>query len=333
MHIHFESLSSNPRTFQIHPDHIKEGLQRFPDIAGFHVTSYGRDLADVDAWGREAEALVAAFNVLTRPEFPLRKLADAMPRLRWIHLTSAGIDKVLPLDWLPENVILTNSSGIHSRKAQEYAFMSLVALNMRLPQLIAQQVRCEWRQIFTPSIANRTAAIVGLGALGTSAAVAARRLGMHVLGIRRSNQPHDFVDQLFTVENLHEALARADIVYVAVPLTDATQHLIGCAAFDAMKGGAGVVNVSRAAVIDYGCLATHLQSGRVSGAVLDVFDPEPLPARSPLWTLPNVLITPHIGMDEVDDYISHALDLFFTSIPLFLLGNQLPTEIDRTIGY
>lgn len=333
MHVHFESLSSNPKTFQIEPDHIEDAIRRFPAQSKEVATSYGRDLAGLRDWGPQAEALVTAFNVLTQPDFPLRNLSKSMPNLRWIHLTSAGIDKVLPLDWLPPGVVLTNSSGIHGRKAREYAFMSLVALNMRLPQLVSQQHRAEWKQLFTPSIAGRTVAVVGLGALGSAAAEAAKHLGMTVLGVRRGAEPHPGVDELFPFSRINEALARADMVYVAVPLTPETRHLIGANAFAAMKPGVGIVNVSRAAVVDYQKLGEHLSSGRVGGAILDVFDPEPLPSSSPLWSLPNVVMTPHVGMDELEDYIPRALSLFFESIPVFQSGARLPTMIDRTLGY
>lgn len=333
MHIHFESLSSNPTTFQIAPSQITDALERFAPTGIDVATSHGSDLAELPAWAPHTEVLVTAFNMLTLPDFPLHDLADAMPRLRWIHLTSAGIEKVLPLDWLPPGVLLTNSSGIHSRKAREYAAMALVALNMKLPQLVAQQRRGEWRQLFTPAIAGRTVAIIGLGALGTAAAEVARHFGMRVLGVRRSAEPHPLIDTLFPLSRLAEALGQADIVYVAVPLTPETRHLIDAAAFAAMRPGAGIANVSRGAVVDHDRLADCLRSGHVSGAVLDVFDPEPLPPSSPLWTVPNLLITPHIGMDEIEQYIPLALDLFFRNLPAFLAGRPVENAIDRVLGY
>jgi phosphoglycerate dehydrogenase-like enzyme len=333
MHVHFESLTSNPKTFQIDRSQIDGAMARFPDVARTLTVSRGEDLKDLDAWAPETEALVTAFNVLTQPNFPLRSLGPVFPKLRWIHLTSAGIDKVLPLDWLPPRVLLTNSSGIHSRKAIEYAFMSLVALNMKLPQIVGQQGRSEWKQIFTPSIVGRTVAVIGLGGLGTAAAAAAKQLGMRVLGVRRGTEPHPGIDRQLTYDQLFQALGEADIVYVAVPLTPETRGLIGAAALAAMKPGAALVNVSRGAVVDAVLLAEALRAGRLSGAMLDVFDPEPLPATSPLWTVPNLIMTPHIGMDEIEDYIPRALTLFFESVPGFRAGTPLPTTIDRKLGY
>src|SRR5271170_3937977 len=331
--VHFESLTANPPVFQIARSQIAAAKRRHPAVARHIATSHGADLDDVARWLPRAEVLVTAFNVVTQPRFPLRRLAEAAPRLRWIHLTSAGIDKVLPLDWLPPQVTLTNSSGIHSRKAGEYALMAMLMLHAGLPRLLAQQRAAVWRQLFTPSIAGRTVAIVGLGALGSSAAKQARHLGMTVLGVRRTPTPHPHVDRLYGFRHLHSALKRADIVYVAVPLTAETRHLIDRRAFDAMKPGAALINVSRAGVVDYAVLAEKLRDGALCGAMLDVFDPEPLPAASPLWSVPNLIMTPHVAMDEADQYIPRALDLAFRNLPAFRAGRKLQNTIDAALGY
>jgi phosphoglycerate dehydrogenase-like enzyme len=332
-HVHFETLSANPPVFQIARAQIAAAKRDHPSVARQIVTSHGADLAAVDRWLPRTEVLVTAFNVIAQPGFPLRRLAAAAPRLRWIHLTSAGIDKVLPLDWLPPTVTLTNSSGIHSRKAGEYALMAMLMLHAGLPQLLAQQRAALWRQRFTPSITGRTVAIIGLGGLGGVAAKQARHLGMTVLGVRRTPTPHPHVDKLYGFRQLRSALKRADIVYVAVPLTADTRHLIDRRAFDAMKPGAALINVARAGVVDYAVLAEKLRAGALSGAMLDVFDPEPLPAGSPLWSVPNLIITPHVAMDEADQYIPRALDLAFRNLRSFRAGRTLQNTIDVDLGY
>jgi phosphoglycerate dehydrogenase-like enzyme len=332
-HVHFETLNANPPVFQIARSQIAAAKRRHPAIARDIVTSHGADLAAVERWLPRAEVLVTAFNVIAQPRFPLRRLAEIAPRLRWIHLTSAGIDRLLPLDWLPPQVRLTNSSGIHSRKAGEYALMAMLMLHARLPNLLAQQRASIWRQCFTPSIAGRTVAIVGLGALGTAAAQQARHLGMTVLGVRRTAAPHRYVDRLYRFRDLKRALRQADLVYVAVPLTAETRNLIDQSALAAMKPGAGLINVARAGVVDYTALADRLRSGALGGAVLDVFDPEPLPATSPLWSVPNLIMTPHVAMDEADQYIDRALDLAFRNLRAFRAGRRLHNTIDPIAGY
>src|SRR5580698_8920429 len=138
-HVHFETLTANPPVFQIARAQIAAAKRRHPAAARHVVSSHGADLDAVAEWLPRTEVLVTSFSVVAQPGFPRRRLAEAAPRLRWIHLTSAGIDAVLPLDWLPPKVTLTNSSGIHSRKAGEYALMAMLMLHAGLPRLLAQQ--------------------------------------------------------------------------------------------------------------------------------------------------------------------------------------------------
>jgi len=156
---------------------------------------------------------------------------------------------------------------------------------------------------------------------------------MTVLGVRRTRTAHPHVDKLYGFRNLRSALKRADIVYVAVPLTVETRHLIDRRAFDAMKKGAALINVARAGVVDYDVLAEKLRDGSLCGAMLDVFDPEPLPAASPLWSVPNLIMTPHVAMDEADQYIPRALDLAFRNLRAFRAGRPLQNTIDVSLGY
>lgn len=331
--VHFESLSANPTVFQISDQDVEQAKLRHPGCASRVQTSRSADFREIEQWLPEAEVLVTAFNVIADSHFPLRTLAQAAPKLRWIHLTSAGIDRLLPLDWVPPGVFLTNSSGIHSRKSSEYALVSILALHMRLPQLLTQQRDHQWRQVFTPSVASRTIAIIGLGALGSAAAEQAKRLGLTVIGVRRTTEPHPHVDELYTFDKINEAIARADIVYVATPLTAETRNLIGRSAFDAMKPGAALVNVGRANVVDYDILVDKLHDGSISAGMLDVFDPEPLPPESRLWSAPNLIVTPHVGMDEDGVYIQKALDVLFENFAAESEGRELRNVIDLQHGY
>jgi len=292
----------------------------------------GEDLGDL-SWLKTADGLVTGNDIVTDPAFPKARLTEVAPKLRWIHIIGAGIEPLLPLDWLPTRVTLTNNSGVHAQKTGEFATMALLALCYRLPQLVTNQQKSVWRQIFTPRIAGKTALIVGLGEMGGAAARSARKLGMKVLGVRRTPGANRYADEVLPLSKLHEGLARADFVLIAAPLTPATTHLIDAGAIAAMKDGAGLINVGRAGVVDYGALSDALKAGKLSGAILDVFDPEPLPATSPLWQVPNMIITPHCSSDDLDDYLPKTMDLAFENLARLRAGRQLKNVVDRITGY
>jgi phosphoglycerate dehydrogenase-like enzyme len=209
----------------------------------------------------------------------------------------------------------------------------VLALCARLPEMVNNQQQAKWAPIFTPSIAGKTLLVLGLGDMGGAAAKAAKRLGMRVLGMRRNVRPHRHADAMLPLGQLHKALAEADFVLVATPLTPDTHHLIDARAIAAMKTGAGLINVGRAGVVDYAELAQALRGGKLSGAILDVFDPEPLPASSPLWHVPNLIITPHCSSDDLDHYLPLTLDLAFANVARLRDGKRLKNAVDPATGY
>jgi phosphoglycerate dehydrogenase-like enzyme len=169
--------------------------------------------------------------------------------------------------------------------------------------------------------------------MGGAAARSASKLGMKVIGVRRTPGRHRHADEILPLAKLHKGLARADFVLIAAPLTPATAHLIDAAAIAAMKDGAGLINVGRAGVVDYDALTAALKDGKLSGAILDVFDPEPLPASSPLWQVPNLIITPHCSSDDLDDYLPRTMDLAFENFARLTAGRRLKNVVDRRLGY
>ncbi len=330
-HIHFETRANKASVFRITPELVRAAMRRASPGRGIRWT-VGEDLDDL-SWLATAEALVTSNDLLTDPAFPRATLAEAAPKLRWIHITGAGIEPLLPLDWLPRQVTLTNNSGVHVQKTGEFATMALLALCTRLPQLMTNQREGRWQQIFTPSIAGKTLLVVGLGDMGGAAARSAKKLGMQVLGMRRNPRPHRHADAVLPLSQLHKGLAKADFVVVATPLTPATTNLIDASAIAAMKTGAGLINVGRAGVVDYAALSVALGNGKLSGAVLDVFDPEPLPADSPLWQVPNLIITPHCSSDDLDHYLPLTLDLVCTNLVRLRAGRKLRNIVDPGTGY
>lgn len=330
LHIHFETKSDKPSVFHFTPALIEAAAARARPTEV--RTTLGADLKDLGAL-TTADGLVTSNDVLRDARFPLASLAQAAPRLRWIHIIGAGIEPLLPLDWLPPGLTLTNNSGIHAPKAREFVTMALLMLNSRMPTIQSNQRTARWQPIFTPSIAGRIVAIIGVGGMGGAAAHAAKRLNLRVIGIRHDVRPHDNVDEMRGADRLHETLAEADFVVVATPLTPATRHLIDRRALAATKSGAGLLNIGRAGVIDCEALCAALVTGRLSGAMLDVFDPEPLPADLPLWSAPNVIVTPHCSSDDLEHYLPLTMDLAFANAALLASGKPLRNRVDPAKGY
>jgi glyoxylate/hydroxypyruvate reductase len=324
LRMHFENVSSLGDVFKVTEERARRHLAAHGLGTGIEI-SIGAD-------GDGFEAAIQRADILFGWRFDREVVARSGRHLSWIHLSGAGIDHLLPLDWLPPNTMLTNSSGIHGRKAGEYAQMALLMLNSRLPELITHQKSAQWKPVFTPSIAGKTVLIIGLGHMGTAAARCAKRMGLYVIGIRRTGRKAAYVDEIAQPENLPGLLPRADFVLVAAPLTPQTRGLIGAKELALLKDHAGIANMGRAGIVDYEALRKELQSGRRS-AVLDVFDPEPLPPEDPMWITPNVILTPHCSSDDQDNYIDMSLDIFCRNLARLRARKPLINRVSRIHGY
>lgn len=331
--IHFEDGSSRPDVFRITPARVAAARKRNPGAASMVGVSCGVDFNRVDRWLGRASGLVCSSATLLDKRFPLRTLATAAPQLAWIHVIGAGVESLMPLDWIHPGLTLTNNSGVHVKKVYEFGLMSLLMINARVPQIFSQQVRGEWKQQFTGSPQGKTLLVVGLGDMGGSMAKAGRTLGMRVLGIRRTPKPHPYAEMVHAPKDLHRLLPKADAVVVATPLTADTRHIIGTKELALMKPGAGLVNIGRGPVLDQAAVEKALRSGQLSGAILDVFDPEPLPAGHSLWSAPNVYISPHCSSDDNDDYMPMTLDLALTNAARLARGRRLANVVDPARGY
>lgn len=263
---------------------------------------------------------------------PARLKAHAR-KLRWVHSTSAGVESMAPFDWLAPGAVLTNSRGIHGPKAGEFGLMGLLMLNDNMPVHFDNQRRHYWSRVYSTPIAGKTVVIYGFGNMGRAVAAKARALDMRVIGVRRSPVPDPLADSVVGPGDLPAVLPSADFLAVAAPLTAETRGAIGAREIALLKPGAGVVNIGRAAIMDYEALVAALRAGKLSGAVLDVFDPEPLPPESPLWDEPRVIIVPHVSSDDQTRYIDLSLDVFFGNLKNYLAGAPLPTRVDTARGY
>jgi phosphoglycerate dehydrogenase-like enzyme len=272
----------------------------------------------------EAEVLVAH-------RFPVDGLATAA-KLRWIQVTSAGAEFLAPVHGQLAPIVVTNGRGLHAAPIADYVMTVAVMLQSGFAQFMRDQAAKRWHRRPVPMLSGKTLGIVGLGSIGQEIARRAAASGMDVVGVRRSGTPMDGIRQVFTPDRLHEFLACCDFVVVAVPATDATRALLGRAEFDAMKRNAYVINIARGTVIDEPALIGALEDGTIAGAGLDVFAVEPLPADSRLWTLPNVIVTPHIaGMRT--DYEERLIDIFVDNLARFERGEALRNRVEPERGY
>jgi phosphoglycerate dehydrogenase-like enzyme len=276
--------------------------------------------------------LAAAEVLLLAGQAPLHDLSARAPRLRWISYTSAGVEGLLKAG-LPPQVALTNASGTHIPKAAEYALLSVLMLNNRIPFFATAARRGSWAPKPAGTVAGRTVLILGMGALGGAAAAALARQGMRVLGNSRSGRPHPDVALMTRGDAFRYHLPEVDFLLIALPLTPQTESLIGAAELDLLPRHAGVVNIGRGEILDAGALADRLEDGRLAGAVLDALPVEPLPPDHRLWTTPNLFVTPHCGLYDPAEYGPRCIEAFRANLARFRAGEDLHQLVDRDRGY
>jgi phosphoglycerate dehydrogenase-like enzyme len=324
--VHIANARNGPEVYRITPELWDAACARHRSLARRLDASIGWD---GDILG---DALETADILIGMPAYR-DDLAQRAPRLRWVHTILAGIDGFLPLDWLPARAQFTNNRGAHGVKAGEYLRMAYTLLHTRMPEIIAQQRVRQWRQLFTGSLAGRTALVVGLGDLGQAAVRAAKQLGLEVIGVSRTGKKVAHARRVYRTTALDKVLPQADFVVIAVPLTPETRCLLNRRRLDLLKPTSGVINIARAPVVDHDALREKLMRGELAGAILDVVEPEPLPPESPLWDTPNLIITPHISCDDSEQYIDITLDLWFENLGRFLNGKALANRVDPRRGY
>ena len=266
------------------------------------------------------------------------------PRLRWLQFPGAGIDSLASTGLLDADsgVIVTTAAGIHATTISEYVFGSMLMFNWNWPQMVRLQDEHVWARSATwyhlggHELAGQTLGIVGLGSIGRRIAQLGHAFGMRVLGTRRSIQNQGDqeldVDQSFLPEQLHELLHLSDYVVISVPLTRETEKLIGEAELRTMRRNAYLVNIARGRVIDEQALVRALREGWIAGAGLDVTEEEPLPSESPLYSMPNVILTPHISGNSAH-YDTRLAALFADNLKRYRIGQQLQNRYDPSRGY
>jgi phosphoglycerate dehydrogenase-like enzyme len=269
------------------------------------------------------------------------------PSLRWVHSATAGVERVLTPASRSRGLVITNARGVFSRPIAEYVMLMILAVSRRLPQLMELQAERTWQPLEARELRDVTVGIVGLGSIGRGVGALATAFGCGVVATRRRPEAGSYatdgagdepylgsvmLDRVLPPERLPELLGESDFVVLAAPLTPDTHGLISDAAIARMKPGAWVINVARGELIDERALARALRDGRIGGAVLDTFLEEPLPSTSPLYDLPNVILTPHTSWSSTR-VLDRSVDLFCENLRRFAAGQPLVNVVDPDAGY
>jgi len=291
-------------------------------------------LSDEEALARAAEFDAADAHVVSDA------FLAAAVNLRWVQAWSAGVDSYLQIEGLRtrEGLTLTNMQGVHGPAIAEHVFGMLLALTRRLPELLAAQDEARWDRDAArdaTTLAGRTMFVVGMGGIGSQIARRAHAFDMRVLATVRDpagREKPEYVDELGGPGDLDRFLPQADVVVVALPLTDETRGLFDAGRFALMPAGARFVNVGRGPLVDTDALVAALRAGHLGGAALDVTDPEPLPADHPLWSLPGVIVTPHVSSFAALTG-ERRREIVRENMRRFAAGEPLLNVVDRERGY
>lgn len=304
-----------------------EALRRVQEAVAPHRLIYVPERGERDRYVPEAHIIFGA---------PRRELVEQAPRLRWLQLFTAGVDHyALPEPISRPDILVTNARGVYGVAGAEHVLGWMLMFNRGLLEFYRFQMETRWnREVrLARKLQGQTLGIVGLGDLGSELARRAKAFDMRVLAIRRRvTAVPDYVDALWTLERLPDLLEQSDHVALTLPLTRETKGIINKETLARMKPTAYLYNIGRGALVDEGALVEALEKGTIAGAGLDVFMEEPLPADHPLWRLPNVLITPHLGADSPWD-MDEAARIFCDNLRRFRAGEPLRNVVDLRRGY
>lgn len=285
---------------------------------------------------RGLAASLPGADVLFVWDFLSGALAQAWPHtgaLRWVHVASAGVDRVLFAELAASDVVVTNSRGVFDEPMAEYVLSLVLCFAKDLHTTLALQRQRRWRHRETERLMGARALVVGTGPIGRAIGRRLASAGLTVSGIGRTGRGADpDLGDIRPFRQLHEMLGEADYVVLAAPLTAETERMIDAAALSAMKRTARLINVGRGALVAEQDLADALAAGRIGGAALDVFTDEPLPESSPLWDMPDVIVSPHMSGD-VTGWREELVELFTRNLHRYREGAPLLNVVDKQRGY
>ena len=322
----FPSDAEGEKNFTITKEHLDQALKNFPEIKekvdifiDWDEDNFKTSMSDAD--------ILLAWNFSTKN---LKKIA---PNLKWAHLISAGVEHLLPLDWMFDGLVLTNSSGVHAKMAGEYGLMSILMLQRHMTKIITNQRDKKFVSLFSNPIKGKTVVLVGTGSLGSSMAKLVAPLGANIIGVNKRGREVEGCSKVITIDKIDSVLPNADFLYLAVPGTPDTKNLINRERLNMLKPECGIVNIGRQSVMDYDALCEKLKKNEIAGAILDVFTPEPIEKKSKLWDTPNLIITPHVSSDDHGNYVKLTLDIFVKNLKLFIDNKELNNKVNKKLGY
>jgi phosphoglycerate dehydrogenase-like enzyme len=322
------SIQQHVPHWQIPPESIEVLRARFPHVDFLYATT------DEERASGLSDCDVAYTWILKAHEF------ERAPRLRWLHSSAVAVETLCLPELFARGVMVSNTRGVQAVPIAEHVLAVVLALARQLPFVLDNQRVAHWSQ--NEFIGNRlpwllqgrTLGLIGVGTIGSAIAARARAFGMRVVALRR-RLGHSIVeglDAVYSREQLSELLRQSDVLVIAAPLTPETMSLIGATELRQMPRGAIVVNVGRAKILDTDALIEALHSGHIGGASLDVYAPEPLPAGHPLWTAPNVILTPHTSGFRQGHW-DEVVALFGDNLARFERGEELRFRVLPELGY
>lgn len=277
----------------------------------------------------DGQILEDAVIVVGRPDVADLESAG---RLRWLQLSSAGANRYVGR--VPEHVLLTSASGVYGIPAAEHVFAMMLGLVRAVPVSVRSAAERHWnRDAQYDEIYGRTCGVLGFGDIGREVARRAAAFGMRVLALKRAAaDPPEYVQEVFGMDRLADFLAECDHIVSTLPDTPHTHHVINADAFSSIRPGSYFYNVGRGRTVDESALIDALHSGRLAGAGLDVFEEEPLPEESPLWSMANVILTPHVG-GATPREAERVAGVFLENLRRWVEGRPMMNVVDRTLGY
>ena len=322
----FPTDAEGEKNFTITKEHFTQALNNFPEI---------KEKVEIFVdWDEDNfKTSLANSDILVAWDFSTINLKKVAPNLKWIHVISAGVEHLHPLDWIFDGLVLTNSSGAHTKKAGEYGLMSILMLQNHMTKIITNQKNNSFVSLFSNPIAGKTVVLVGTGNLGTSMAKLVAPLGVNIIGVNKRGRITEGCSKVISIDKIDTVLPDADFLYLAVPETPETKNLISKERLNMLKPTCGIVNIGRQSVMDYDVLCEKLSNDEIAGAILDVFTHEPIEKNSKLWNIPNLVITPHVSSDDNGNYVKLTLDIFIKNLKLFIENKELSNQVDKKLGY
>jgi len=263
------------------------------------------------------------------------KVVPLAAKARWFHAMGTGVEKLLTPETVAHPATMTNGRGVFRRPLGDWTVAMMLHFAFDISRVIRQQREQRWEPFTAPGIEGRTLGIIGYGGIGSAAAERAKPFGVKILALRRRlelSQEDRLVDQFYAPPQINELIAASDYLLLATPLTKETNEMVGPEQIAAMKPNAVLINVGRGQVIHEASLVGALESGAIRGAALDVVQEEPLPAPHRLYTLPNVVLSPHTA-DHVEGFLLPATESFVENFERFRKGEPLENVVDKHAGY